>query len=406
MRSSTLILIALLSTWSFLLEGQTAVSIIGRNTGTMDLADGNKIRVFGFTQDIGENPNVPGPTIEVLEGDSVILDFWNISQGAPHTIHLHGLDVDQQNDGVPQLSFEVHHMEHGYYRFKAPHPGTYLYHCHVVSSIHVQAGMYGSLIVRPQSDSNITWEGGYSYQSEANIILSEIDTFWHHDSVLLHDYDTATGNHVISLPKYEPQHFLVNGKSEQQLDDLVIKGQANSAIYLRLSNVGYYGNRVIIPHSLQCLLIDSDGRPLPESYATDTIEVFPGERFGALLLPLHEMEETIVVQYLNLNTEIVENEQFIDVEIEGYLNIPSIASQDLRIIPNPSSETISFLGNNGLIEGINEIFIYDISGKLIQKTQPNKNDLYTMNIAHLPSGVYFLRILTSDQTLTERFVKP
>jgi len=107
---------------------QQVRQIIGRNVGWKTLSDGNNVRVFGFADNLSQYPDVPGPTLEFTEGDSVIIDFWNISQGAPHTIHLHGLDVNQENDGVPHLSFEVHHMEHGFYRFRAPAAGTYLYH--------------------------------------------------------------------------------------------------------------------------------------------------------------------------------------------------------------------------------------------------------------------------------------
>ena len=123
--------------------------LIARNLGEKVMHDGLSLRTFGFAQTLNEQPPIPGPTLYANEGDSVVLDLFNVSQGAPHTIHLHGLDVNQENDGVPHLSFEVHHMDHGFYYFVAPHPGTYFYHCHVVSSIHVQAGMYGVFIVKP-----------------------------------------------------------------------------------------------------------------------------------------------------------------------------------------------------------------------------------------------------------------
>ena len=249
---------------SFSSISQDPILIIGRNTGTKDLADGNSIRTFGFAKEFGENPGIPGPTIEVNEGDSVVIDFWNISQGAPHTIHLHGLDVDQENDGVPHLSFEVHHMAHGFYRFRAPHAGTYLYHCHVVSSIHVQAGMFGLLVVKPSDGSNFTWNDGYEIHSETRLFMSEIDTTWHNDSVLLHDYDTNMPHHMVKIPVYDPQHFLINGSSEQQLidDSLKITGMANSNIYLRLANIGFMGNKVVFPTELNARVIDSDGRPI------------------------------------------------------------------------------------------------------------------------------------------------
>ena len=71
--------------------------IIGRNMGTHTFHDGEQTRIFGFTETLSAATKIPGPTIYLNSGDSVKLDFWNMSQGAPHTIHLHGLDVNQQN---------------------------------------------------------------------------------------------------------------------------------------------------------------------------------------------------------------------------------------------------------------------------------------------------------------------
>ncbi|NRA13026.1 MAG: multicopper oxidase domain-containing protein, partial [Crocinitomicaceae bacterium] len=180
-----------------------------------ELHDQNEILLMGFSVNIGGGLNLPSPTLEFVENDSVELNLWNLSQGPPHTIHLHGLDVDQQNDGVPMLSWEVEHDDTGSYYFQAPHPGTYLYHCHETSVLHVQAGMYGMVIVRPQSADTLTWESGYSFHSERAWLASEIDTNWHNDSIIHHPHDTTATTHLIL--DYEPQHFLINGKSEQQL---------------------------------------------------------------------------------------------------------------------------------------------------------------------------------------------
>ena len=89
-----------------------------------ELHDGNQILLMGYSSTIGGSLNLPSPTLEFKENDSIQLDMWNLSQGPPHTIHLHGLDVDQENDGVPALSFSVAHDDTGSYMFKAPHPGT------------------------------------------------------------------------------------------------------------------------------------------------------------------------------------------------------------------------------------------------------------------------------------------
>lgn len=363
---------------------QDPILIIGRNTGKKLLADGNEIRTFGFAQKIGENPGAPGPTIEVNQNDSVIIDFWNISQGAPHTIHLHGLDVDQKNDGVPHLSFEVHHMEHGFYRFKAPHPGTYLYHCHVVSSIHVQAGMYGLLIVRPSDGSNNTWDGGYNYWHESTLFMSEIDTNWHHDSVLLHDYDTTMGHHHVKIPVYKPQHFLVNGNSNQQLDDFVVYGTDEGNLYLRLANIGYYGNRVIFPAGLNTKVIDSDGRPLPMQEVADTVEVYPGERFGVIADPDMIFTDQITIEYFDLNTGIVMAEQIVNVQIDDAEGIQEEKDEMIHIYPNPVSDRLQI----DVLSSLSELQLLDVNGKVLRKELVVKSG--EIDVSDLPAGPYFI----------------
>jgi hypothetical protein len=79
--------------------------------------------------------------------------------------------------------------------------------------------MYGLIIIRPSDGSNTTWNGGFSYENEHSYFLSEIDTVWHRDSILLHDHDTSNVVHQVEIPKYGPQFFLINGLSDIQLEE-------------------------------------------------------------------------------------------------------------------------------------------------------------------------------------------
>ena len=299
------------------------VFLIARNTGAKVLANNDTIRVFGFAESLAAEPGVPGPTIIANEGDSVHIDVWNVSQGAPHTIHLHGLDVDQQNDGVPHLSFDVPHMTHGFYHFKAPHAGTYLYHCHVASTIHVQAGMYGLIIIKPTDGGNTTWNGGHSFTNDHSFFLSEIDTTWHTDSVLMHEHDTSLTVNPVTLPQYHPQFFLINGFSDQQLieQDVTISTSVNQVDYVRLANIGYYGTRVIFPSGLNARIISSDGRPLNVEEITDTTYIYPGERYGVLIEPDSEFQDEIQFEYFDLNTMILKNTQVVPVSVAEFAGI-------------------------------------------------------------------------------------
>lgn len=373
----------------------TTVRLVSKvdNDKQFELWDGTETMLMGYTKLLGESINLPSPVLYFNEGDSVELKLKNFSQGAPHTIHLHGLDVDQQNDGVPHLSFTVEHSEEGSYFFKAPHPGTYLYHCHVVSSIHVQAGMYGLLVVKPSSGLNETWENGFEYYKEYAWLSSEIDTNWHTEEFIHHQYDDNQQEHI--LPDYAPQYFLINGKSEQQLSDSLTEIQtiANTNTYLRLANIGYFGNRIIIPSELNAKIVSSDGRPLPSIEVSDTVELLPGERYGVILSPTEELMDSIKVEYFNLNTELIHSVQSVAISVDGFLSTEeTTVRKTLSIYPNPAIDFISVNSS----ETIEYIIIYDITGKLLL-SHYNVGKQKIISTSNWPNGSYQILVRENEQ---------
>jgi FtsP/CotA-like multicopper oxidase with cupredoxin domain len=345
-----------------------------------ELHDGNLIHLMGYTQQISAPIDLPSPTLIFEEGDSVNLSMWNLSQGAPHTIHLHGLDVDQQNDGVPMLSFEIEHDSIGHYYFEAPHPGTYIYHCHVSSVLHVQSGMYGLLIVKPKSNPNLTWENGYAFDSEHAWMMSEVDTNWHHDSIINHPHDPMMGSMPPILP-YSPQHFLINGLSETQLDSAPISANVGEKVFMRLANIGYYANHVIFPTGMNAQVIASDGRPLPSPFNSDTVKVYPGERFGVLLEADAEFSDVIQVDYVNLNTQTLENTQEVDLIVSGFIGFDELSDHSNLVYPNPANDKVTLPESGAWIT-------MDLSGREITRLTSESNGY---DVSGLAVGTYVLR---------------
>ena len=98
--------------------------------------------------------NFPAPTIEVKEGQKLYLTLTNVGMMArpdlfdPHTVHYHGFpNAAAVFDGLPDASIAINMGSSLTYYYYNVEPGTYMYHCHVEATEHMQMGMLGQLYV-------------------------------------------------------------------------------------------------------------------------------------------------------------------------------------------------------------------------------------------------------------------
>jgi len=97
---------------------------------------------------------LPSPTIRVEVGDHVRIHLHN-THYLPHTIHFHGTIHPNAMDGVPDFTqAPVRPGETFTYEFVARQPGTFWYHCHVQTDVHVLMGLAGMFIVEPNRPRN------------------------------------------------------------------------------------------------------------------------------------------------------------------------------------------------------------------------------------------------------------
>lgn len=149
--------------------------------GFATMADGRVLYTFGFSDVTGVAPdqaigagilaaNFPGPTIELQEGNKFYLTLTNVGMAMrpdlfdPHSVHFHGFHNQAPVfDGMPEGSFGVNMGSSLTYFYNVTEPGTYLYHCHVEASEHMQMGMLGQLYVRPAQDGTLLTYNGKDY---------------------------------------------------------------------------------------------------------------------------------------------------------------------------------------------------------------------------------------------------
>ena len=77
----------------------------------------------------------------------------DVEQGV--TIHWHGVDVPNAEDGVAGVTQDaVLPGGHYVYRFRAEQVGTFWYHSHQVSSKEVRRGLFGTLVIEPRESAS------------------------------------------------------------------------------------------------------------------------------------------------------------------------------------------------------------------------------------------------------------
>lgn len=148
--------------------------------GFTNMADGREQYIFGFANATGfmpmmggswdgvmmnymEKATFPAPTLTFREGDEVYLSLTNVGMinrpdlFDPHSVHWHGFpNAAAIFDGVPDASIIINMGATLTYYYKVVEAGTFMYHCHVEATEHMQMGMLGNLYVTPAQDNGGT----------------------------------------------------------------------------------------------------------------------------------------------------------------------------------------------------------------------------------------------------------
>jgi FtsP/CotA-like multicopper oxidase with cupredoxin domain len=112
---------------------------------TIRLASGRTIDALTF------DGRSPGPELRVRQGDLVQVKLVNQDVSRGVTIHWHGVDVPNAEDGVAGVTEDaVLPGKHHVYRFRAKQVGTFWYHTHQVSSKDVRRGLFGAIVIEPR----------------------------------------------------------------------------------------------------------------------------------------------------------------------------------------------------------------------------------------------------------------
>ena len=187
----------------------------------MTFPDGSEHEMWTFTDATGRE-GFPAPLLRAKEGQVVHVELRPSKR--LHTIHWHGIEPDPRNDGVGHTSFEVSGSYTYQWKPERGVPGdpnkgaggTYFYHCHVNTVLHVQMGMVGPLVIDPVEHPEYPVADGarrsfvdgplYDVATEHMLVPYALDAEWHELS-----HAAGLSGEDAGLNRFNPGHFFILG---------------------------------------------------------------------------------------------------------------------------------------------------------------------------------------------------
>ncbi|HEX4999444.1 MAG TPA: multicopper oxidase domain-containing protein [Terriglobia bacterium] len=198
----------------------------------------------------GYNGSVPGPTIEVEEGDRVRVIFRN-NLPEMTAIHWHGLEIPMEMDGVPGLGQDpVKPGETFNYEFTVHQNGTFFYHSHF--AMQEMMGLVGFFIIHPAVDHAPPVDRDFG--------------------LILQEWALLPNNTVPNTLSMEFNWLTLNGKSGPATTPMLVK--QNERVRIRFVNLGMDHHPMHL-HGHQFSVTGTEGGRVPQSawYPGNTVLV-------------------------------------------------------------------------------------------------------------------------------------
>lgn len=189
----------------------------------------------------GYNGGMPGPTIEAVEGDKIRIVVHN---GLPEdtTLHLHGLELPNAQDGVPGLTQDpIPTGKMGVYELTLHQNGTFFYHSH--DPMQEVMGTIGLFIIHPKKAHE-----------------PAVD---HDFGLIVQEFRIEPGVNTPANTKMDFNWFTINGRSGPYFTPLVVK--LGSRVRIRFVNFSTDDHHPMHLHGHTFWVTGTEGGRIPPS---------------------------------------------------------------------------------------------------------------------------------------------
>jgi FtsP/CotA-like multicopper oxidase with cupredoxin domain len=249
------------------LNGATRTCEFWAKEGPLTLVDGATVPIWGFSDSDTGPAQLPGPMIIANEGETIEVIFHNAMSAETVSMQFGGQALAPDLAGIAPGGTTT-------YSFTAVAPGTFRYEAGLTpnGSRQVAMGLYGALIIRPQTNPTgqayNSATSDTSYDDEALLVFSEIDP----------DFNADPNN--FDMIQFAPKYWLINGRSYTATD--MVQTAPGHTVLLRYINAGLQ-EHTLGTMGLHQSIISNDG--LPYQYAKTSVvrTLAAGETADALV---------------------------------------------------------------------------------------------------------------------------
>lgn len=309
----------------------------------------------------------PAPTIELEQGQEFYLSLTNVGMMMrpdlfdPHSAHFHGFPQSSTVfDGLPDSGLSIGMGATLTYYYKLNDPGTYMYHCHVEATEHMQMGMLGNLYVKAGQNKTGCADGscattvapaGYAYNDgdgttfydvEYPIQLGSFDGAFH---------DASESTQPLPFALMEDNYPMINGRgypdtADARTDAFPVSAGANNSyvptsqpvsslvtatagekVLLRISNLSITRFYTLQSLGIPMHVVGKDAKQLRTAdgatnlyYDTNSVTVGGGESYDVILDTAGVAAGTYYLYTSNLNYLSNDTEAFGGMMTEIVIN--------------------------------------------------------------------------------------
>jgi FtsP/CotA-like multicopper oxidase with cupredoxin domain len=189
----------------------------------------------------GYNGTMPGPTIEVTEGDKVRIIVHNELPEAT-SLHLHGLELTNVQDGVPYVVADpIPPGKSGVHEYTLHQNGTFFYHAHV--GMQEAIGMVGLFIIHPRSPHTPACD--------------------HDFALITQEFTIQPGADTPDTTSMDFNFFTFNGRCGPFITPLVVK--LGSRVRIRIVNFSTDDHHPIHLHGHTFWVTGTEGGRIPDT---------------------------------------------------------------------------------------------------------------------------------------------